>query len=126
MCRWIPHGDQQKYAKSYIKTVHHHIARIGSVQMPQGDGYGINLGDREQSHQNQHNLERSFSDHGFSPATKSTTCRTTGVMAAQEYRNVIERQELAGVFLFTIVGVVLVALTPPKRSVEKSSAVVAA
>lgn len=28
-----------------------------------------------------------------------------GVMAAQEYRNVIERQELAGVVVFAIVGV---------------------
>jgi hypothetical protein len=33
-----------------------------------------------------------------------------GVMAAQEYRNVIERRELAGVVVFAIVGVVLVAL----------------
>ena len=35
-----------------------------------------------------------------------------GVMAAQEYRNVIERRELAGVIVFAIVGVVLVALAP--------------
>ena len=48
-----------------------------------------------------------------------------GVMAAQEYRHVIERQELAGVFLFAIVGVVLVAPAPAKQSVEKASAVVA-
>jgi len=48
-----------------------------------------------------------------------------GVMAAQEYRNVIERRELAGVVVFAIVGVVLVALTPAKQSVEKTSAVVA-
>jgi hypothetical protein len=33
-----------------------------------------------------------------------------GVMAVQEYRNVIERRELAGVVVFAIVGVVLVAL----------------
>jgi succinate-acetate transporter protein len=46
-----------------------------------------------------------------------------GVMAAQEYRNVIERQELAGVVVFAIVGVVLVALTPRKQSVEKAAAV---
>jgi hypothetical protein len=32
-----------------------------------------------------------------------------GVMAVQEYRNVIERRELAGVVVFAIVGVVLVA-----------------
>jgi succinate-acetate transporter protein len=48
-----------------------------------------------------------------------------GVMAAQEYRNVIERQELAGVILFGIVGVALVALSPAKQSVEKVSPVVA-
>jgi succinate-acetate transporter protein len=47
-----------------------------------------------------------------------------GVMAAQEYRSVIERQELAGVIVFAIVGVVLVALTPRKQSVEKASTVV--
>jgi succinate-acetate transporter protein len=49
----------------------------------------------------------------------------SGVMAAQEYRNVIERQELAGVVVFAIVGVVLVGLAPAKQSVEKGSAVVA-
>jgi hypothetical protein len=47
-----------------------------------------------------------------------------GVMAAQEYRNVIERQELAGVVVFAIVGVVLVALAPAKKSVEQVSAAV--
>ena len=48
-----------------------------------------------------------------------------GVMAAQEYRNVIERRELAGVVLFAIVGVVLVALTPAKQPVERTSTVAA-
>jgi len=48
-----------------------------------------------------------------------------GVMAAQEYRNVIERRELVGVVVFAIVGAVLVALAPAKQSVEKASAVVA-
>ena len=47
------------------------------------------------------------------------------VMAMQEYRNVIERRELAGVVMFAIVGVLLVALVPAKRSVEKVSAVAA-
>jgi succinate-acetate transporter protein len=47
-----------------------------------------------------------------------------GVMAAQEYRHVIERTELAGVVLFAIVGIVLVAMAPSKQSVEKASAVV--
>jgi hypothetical protein len=46
-------------------------------------------------------------------------------MALQEYRNVIARRELAGVIVFAIVGVVLVALTPAKQSVEKASAVAA-
>jgi len=48
-----------------------------------------------------------------------------GIMAVQEYRNVIERQELAGVIVFAIVGIVLVALLPPRQSVEKASAVIA-
>ena len=48
-----------------------------------------------------------------------------GVMAAQEYRNVIERRELAGVVVFAIVGVLLVALAPAKQSVEKRSAIAA-
>jgi uncharacterized protein DUF6632 len=47
------------------------------------------------------------------------------VMAAQEYWNVIERRELAGVVVFAIVGIVLVALAPAKQSVEKASAAVA-
>ena len=38
-----------------------------------------------------------------------------GVMAAQEYRNVIERRELAGVVVFAIVGVLLVALAPARQ-----------
>jgi succinate-acetate transporter protein len=47
------------------------------------------------------------------------------VMAAQEYRNVIERQELVGVVVFAIVGVVLVALAPAKQPVERASTAVA-
>ena len=46
-----------------------------------------------------------------------------GVMAVQEYKHAIERQELVGVVLFAIVGIVLVAMTPAKPSVEKTSAV---
>ena len=46
-------------------------------------------------------------------------------MAAQEYRNVIQRQELVGVVVFAIVGVVLVALAPAKRPLQKVSAVTA-
>jgi succinate-acetate transporter protein len=48
-----------------------------------------------------------------------------GVMAVQEYRNVIERRELAGVVVFAIIGVLLVALSPAKQPVEKASAMVA-
>jgi succinate-acetate transporter protein len=44
-----------------------------------------------------------------------------GVMAAQEYWNVIERRELVGVVVFGIVGLALVALAPAKQSVEKGS-----
>jgi hypothetical protein len=47
------------------------------------------------------------------------------VVAAQEYRNVIERRELVGVVVFAIVGVTLVALAPAKQPVERTSAVVA-
>ena len=48
-----------------------------------------------------------------------------GVMAAQEYRNVIERRELLGVAVFAGVGVVLIALAPAKQPAERiSSAVV--
>jgi succinate-acetate transporter protein len=48
-----------------------------------------------------------------------------GVMAVQEYMNVIERRELAGVAVFAVVGVVLVALVPVKKSVERPSTVAA-
>ncbi len=44
------------------------------------------------------------------------------VMAAQEYRKVIERRELVGVVVFAIVGSALVALTPAKQAVERVSA----
>jgi succinate-acetate transporter protein len=46
------------------------------------------------------------------------------VMAAQEYRNVIERRELVGVVVFAIVGVALIALAPAKQPVERVSAAV--
>ena len=46
----------------------------------------------------------------------------SGVMAVQEYRDVIEHRELAGVVVFAIVGVVLVALAPAKQSTERASA----
>jgi succinate-acetate transporter protein len=46
------------------------------------------------------------------------------VMTAQEYRNVIARRELAGVVVFAIVGVVLIALAPTKRPVERVSAAI--
>jgi succinate-acetate transporter protein len=45
------------------------------------------------------------------------------VMAAQEYRNVIERSELPGVVVFAIVGVALIALAPAKQTIEQESAV---
>jgi len=48
-----------------------------------------------------------------------------GIMAVQEYRNVIERRELAGVVVFAIVGVVLVALAPAKQSTDRVSAATA-
>lgn len=47
------------------------------------------------------------------------------IMAAQEYKNVIERRELAGVVVFAIVGLLLIALAPAKPPVEKASTVVA-
>jgi hypothetical protein len=37
----------------------------------------------------------------------------------QEYRHVIERQELLGVAVFGVVGVALIVLTPPKRAAEQ-------
>ena len=46
------------------------------------------------------------------------------VMAVQEYRNVIERRELAGAVVFAIVGVALVALAPESQPVEKASVVI--
>lgn len=48
-----------------------------------------------------------------------------GVMAVQLYMHVIGRQELAGVVMFGIAGVLLVALVPAKQSVERPSAVAA-
>jgi hypothetical protein len=45
-----------------------------------------------------------------------------GVMAVQEFRHVIQRQELLGVILFGVVGVLLVAIAPRKKSTERVSA----
>ena len=47
----------------------------------------------------------------------------TGVMAAQKYRNVIERRELAGVVTFIVIGVALIALAPAKQATERTAAV---
>jgi NADH:ubiquinone oxidoreductase subunit 5 (subunit L)/multisubunit Na+/H+ antiporter MnhA subunit len=44
------------------------------------------------------------------------------VMAVQEYRHVIERQELMGVIGFAIVGVALSALAPAKQAGQRVSA----
>lgn len=45
-----------------------------------------------------------------------------GLMAVQEFQHVIQRQELLGVILFGVVGVVLVAMTPRKSTVRVSAA----
>ena len=45
-----------------------------------------------------------------------------GVMAVQEYLRVIERQEMMGVVLFGITGVVLIALSPGKAVRELAAA----
>jgi succinate-acetate transporter protein len=45
-----------------------------------------------------------------------------GVMAVQEYRHVIQPQELGGVVLFGIVGVVLIALGPGRQARELAAA----
>ncbi len=44
------------------------------------------------------------------------------VMAVQEYKHVIERQELMGLILFGIVGLALIALAPAKQTGERVSA----
>lgn len=44
------------------------------------------------------------------------------VMSFQAWRNMIERRELIGVAVFTAVGIALIALTPAKQSVERTSA----
>jgi succinate-acetate transporter protein len=46
-----------------------------------------------------------------------------GVMTVQEYRHVIERRELAGVVVFAVVGVVLLAMAPAKASEQVSTVV---
>lgn len=45
-----------------------------------------------------------------------------GVMAVQEYKHVIERQELIGVIVFGMIGIVLVAVAPAKQSAKQVSA----
>lgn len=44
------------------------------------------------------------------------------IMGTQAYRNVVERQELIGVGVLVIIGVVLIALAPTKKSTERMSA----
>ena len=43
------------------------------------------------------------------------------VMAVQAYRNMIERRELFGVAAFFVIGVVLITVTPAKRSADHAS-----
>ena len=43
-------------------------------------------------------------------------------MAAQAYRNVIERRELLGVAALVIIGIALIALAPAKQSGVLASA----
>jgi hypothetical protein len=44
------------------------------------------------------------------------------VMGTQAYRKIVERQELIGVAMFVIIGVILIALAPEKKSAERMSA----
>jgi len=44
-----------------------------------------------------------------------------GVMAVQVYRHAIESRELAGVALFTIVGLALIAIVPAKQTTTQVS-----
>jgi hypothetical protein len=46
------------------------------------------------------------------------------VMATQAFENMIQRRELFGVAALAIIGVALLALAPPKRSVERVSVAV--
>lgn len=43
------------------------------------------------------------------------------VMSFQAYRHVIQSRELLGVAVFAVVGVALIAITPPKQTVERLS-----
>lgn len=45
------------------------------------------------------------------------------VMGTQAYRKLIEQQEFIGVIVLVIIGVILIALAPAKRPVERVSAV---
>ena len=47
------------------------------------------------------------------------------LMAVQAFGNMIPRQELMGVLMFVVIGVVLLALAPAKQSVEASRAALA-
>ena len=44
------------------------------------------------------------------------------VMAVQEYLHAIQPRELAGVIMFGLLGILLVALTPAKRTAERLAA----
>jgi branched-subunit amino acid transport protein AzlD len=44
------------------------------------------------------------------------------VMGTQAYRKIIGRQELIGVAVFAVIGVVLIALAPAEKSGERTSA----
>ena len=48
------------------------------------------------------------------------------VMSVQAYRHVIQSRELLGVAVFGIIGVALIAITPPKQTVERGLAARAA
>jgi hypothetical protein len=48
-----------------------------------------------------------------------------GLMAFQEFQNLIQRSELIGVVVLAIIGVVLLVLSPAKRSGERVSVVAA-
>jgi hypothetical protein len=44
-----------------------------------------------------------------------------GVMGLQMYRHIVGHVELPGVVVLLIIGIVLVALAPPRQSVERAS-----
>src|ERR1700739_4349328 len=60
---WISHCNEQENTEREIDAHHHRVARVRMCRIQYATDGRVNGNRKEQPHQHQHNLQRSFSKH---------------------------------------------------------------